>query len=571
MNRTSNVIMNTLMNLSAYFERFFSAFLCQPIGFLALPGLLVLTSCNKAENTSSETSYTKESLNSFPQPNEEANERSYFPKTQDQIGVGYRVFHNKLESVVSKMVVEPSSDWLLLTGLELRKTHPHAEFGLKHAKEELYLVLVPEYIDELSVDVYTELNLYNLEKILGNLGTHTRSFKRIPATIADRTVDFTHYSLLRGEVPLQWFLGIFSEAGNAYQILGWGHGADIESIFKKIQSAGEFIEFMPTEKVAALQEILKKREGIQDDIGIDWCFRNDLYQDFEYHFTWKKPKAHWLVKGGKAAYAENEDSRMSCRELVSNLRMQVIPEKACCTGLDEFHKNVSTTLLGEFDGAIELNLDGHEALESNGLVKDDLFSNQFKIVSTIRNGNAYQIVFWGLPGIMEKNGPLIKEALAGFQFPKTLKTIEQSSSSFKDHRMGYSLKIKGEWDIIENVPAKVQDFGSGVSFKDSNQSVQIIAFNTQDFRQDVDRFLNHLIQSVHGEVFATDTLSKPESGEVQFAGMHWKEQLWTQAKNTVRVYTTRRGNTVYFVSIVEREGDAKSLLSEVCSSLQFLE
>lgn len=497
--------------------------------------------------------------------------RSSLTVVPDHFGVGYRVQDNKLQSVVSKMVVTPSNDWLLLTGDELWKTHPHAEFGLKHVKEELYLVVVPEEIDDLSVDLYTELNVYNLEKILGNLGSHKRSLIRFPGKIAGRDLEFTHYSLERGNLPMQWFLGVFSEGGKAYQILGWSLGEEFESIFKKIQSAGQFINFLSDNEVIALQKELQKRHYLRDDVGINWSFRNGHYKDFDYYFSWKQSKANWLLKAGKAAYAENEDSRISCRELVSNLRMQVIPEKACCTGLEEFHKNVSRTLLGDSVEAIEIILDEHDALESNGLVQDDLYSNQFKIVSTIRNGNAYQIVFWGLPGIMQKNRELIQEALAGFEFPKTLKIQEKTPASFLDHRMGYSLKIPGEWEVTENTPRHIQDFGSGVMFSNANQNIQVMAFNSRKIGQNVDFFISNLIQSSLRANFASFTFSKPKSREVEMGDQKWKERYWYRGDDSVSFLSTQVGSTAFIVSLGARNEDGKALLSTVQSGFQFLE
>ena len=488
----------------------------------------------------------------------------------DHYGVGYRVENNTLQSVVSQMVVKPSSEWVLLNGVELWKTHPHAEFGLKHVSEELYLVVVPEEIDDLSLGSYTELNNYNLEQILGNIGSQKRSLITFPGKIAGRDLDFTHYSLETGNVPMQWFLGVLSEAGKAYQILGWGLGTDFESIFEKIQSAGEFMDFLSSEEVLKLDAKLKNRGDVQDDVGADWSLQNGHYKDFDYYFTWQKPQAHWLLKGGKAAYTENEDSRISCRELVTNLRMQVIPEKACCTGLEEFHKNVTSNLLGDSVEAIEIVLDGHEALESNGLVHDDLFSNQFKVISTIRNGNAYQIVFWGLPGIMLKNSDLIREALAGFRFPKTLKTQEQTPTSFIDHRMGYSLKVPGKWEISENTPSHIKDFGSGVMFANENENIQVMAFHSSKFAQNVDFFISNLIQFSLRANFASFTYSKPKSREVVMAGLKWKERYWYRGEDAVAFLSTQIGNRVYIISLGERDGDAIDLFKKVQTGLLLL-
>ena len=513
----------------------------------------------------------KEFRDNFVIEEGEVQTRSSSGIVADFNGVGHRVRDNLFESVISGMSATSTKDWSLMIGAELKQSHDSAEFGLKNTKLNMYFVVVPELISGMPKDAYAHHVSRVFSEVVAEQGKAEKSNRTIPVSIGGKIVEFTHYTVTE-PVTMQWYFGVTFHDQKAYQFLSWSLSQNKEASLQALQNACQQVQYLTPNEIGKLDQQLRASPETEDDVGPDWCVRNGVYRDFTFGFTWEKPKGYWETKAGDEAVMENSDARISCHDAFNNISMQVIPEEGGGSSLGEYHKLVTRALFKRPVDLKRRNLDSVEALESEGVVLIDDLNLEYKLITTIRNNYAYQILIWGMEGSLEKLNDQMEDVIAGFRFPgPRLVPSFKSDTSYTDYRLGYSLNLPGNWTILENAPETIRAVGSGVEFRNARQEILVIAMNSVEPGQDASFIIDDLISTTLKANFSKFSNAKPVIKFHNFQGLEWKEHYWSGSIESVAFLTAVRGRTMYILTIVERFGKARKLIASVTEELRMLE
>ena len=492
-------------------------------------------------------------------------------KVRDFDGVGHRIRDNVFQSVISGMSATSTREWALMIGAELKKSHDSAEFGFKNPKKNMSFVTIPESLNGMTKETYREFVVTTFEEILQEQGSYNKSEQSMPIKIDGKEVVFYHYEVT-GNFYMQWYYGIVFHGVRGYQFMCWGLSKDRQEMNDGLRQVCQQIHFIPVDELKSLENELLALPDPEDKVGLKWCLRNGVYRDFEFGFRWKKPKGFWTIHAGDSAVRENVDSRISCHDASINLSLQVLPEEAGNRSLGEFHKLVSRALFRKPVDMQRSKLGGLEAMESVGVVRMQNLNLDYKLLTTLREGIAYQVVIWGMQGALEKQKKQIEEVIAGFEFAdRPLASTEKGNSSYTDHRLGYHLGLSGEWTVEESTPPHIRSLGSGVQFSKSNKSVQVLAIKSLEPGQDSSFLLDDLINSSLKANFSSLKNAKPIIKNHQFSGNDWKEYYWSGRLESVSFLSSIRGNTLYLLTIAERFGKARKLVEEVVEEFELLD
>jgi hypothetical protein len=471
--------------------------------------------------------------------------------THDVRGVGWRIQGGVYQDAANGVEVRPPEGWRLVVGTELNVMNDSACVGLISADPDAYVILIVERARGVDREAFLAKLRANVAESSG--GSPTGS--AVPDVVGGREFAMRTHRVSRGASVLLHH-GARIDGDRAVQVQAWHVEGVAARVRPRLVAAYAAIRFLDEPSRAALAKDLLAAEDPQDLVGPGYSLRRGVLQDFEHRFTWTKPAGFWEVTAGQEARAGNPDTTVSLAEVSLGLQGQVIAEEMEGVGPLEFH-NFLLERLEPKDPLPEptrLDLDGTEALFTE--VRPGILDlpMRYAVTSVVKEGRAYQLLFWGLEGNVETTRPNLLAAVRAFRFPPGLVTKERRADVFVDHRLGWRLRRPAGpgWRFTDATPPGIAAAGTVVVYEGPG-SVVGGAFSLQTEEQD-ERFIRDMILNLVRQR-GTENAAEASESNATLAGLPARRIALSGTKPMV-VLLAQRGRRFYLLVVETRPGAA---------------
>lgn len=490
----------------------------------------------------------------------------------DAEGVGWLVRDGVFASAALGVGVRPVGGWGLAVGAELEEMNGDAEVGLVHSVPDVYMVLIVERAVGVDKQAYAERAMMswaegmdpqpNGKQLKAKIGSHDVAFR-----------GFRHGT----QAEFAFMKGVFFHGDLCMQVLFWYAVSNQETALAVIPSGIGSLELLPDEARRRVADQLERGPDPENQVGAGFALRRGLYRDFEAGFTFRKPAAaYWRVHAGSGARARNADARLYMEHPTLGLSALVIVEPQGEFTAASFHKVVTGAMFGEDAPAVKqggqpVTLDGGPALASESNLETDGLALRYVVVTTLRNGFAYQFIVYGLEPNVRASRDAITDVVRGFGFDPSLKAQILGDGGVEDIRLGFAFHpdLPG-WRHREMTPESVAPIGSFHAWMQRDGGIMVIALCAMQPGQDGAWFRN-IMANVAKQKFGAILGSSPAASKSTLAGLPADLQTWRAGMNTNEMYLVTRDRTFYAVVFMHKNGFSRQRLDALKSAFRLID
>jgi len=465
--------------------------------------------------------------------------------------IGQRVVDGRFESAVGQLVVTPTNEWELVVGDELEEMDEEAEIGFKNIPAGLYLTVTVESVLDEYRTAYRQDMITRFRESYEGL----EEKKSVWLKVSGEEIEFIQFVVQSG-LSSRFLSGVYFYDGRAYTMTGWWVDGQPGDPQEALATGLNQIQFLSEAQTVKLTQEMLSQVDPEHKIGPEWSLRNGVYRDFEFGMIWKKPRGFWQLTTGTAAQEFDEDARIIALEKRLGLYMQVDITPVAESTLYQHHRTAMQTFFENQVSVKQTEIAGQPALASN----EAFGEGQWKrlLITTIRNGHAFQVWFWGPSETMANSESEVVDALTGFAFPgPKLKASDQTNNSFVDHRVGFQLALpKSDWQVSEGDFRNIRSVGNDVWFQQGKRGVRVYGLTIEG--RDPDSVMRIMNEALKGS-FSLLTESEPSISHPQFAGISWTQQNFSDGSLVRGLLTGALGNSAFGIFVQNPRGGTDML------------
>ncbi len=497
--------------------------------------------------------------------------------TPDLDAVGYRVRDGEFSSSVYRFSAIAPDGWRLLVGGEIAQLNPDAIVGMASTDSTTYLAIIPEYVGSHGRESSIErMKSGHKESLRSEYGID-QQLEPVEITVLDRPVAFVG-TRTSSSPQMEFYYGVDLLDDLSIQYIGWSLATSNEDSpepsLKKLKTAFESLNLLDEELIEALRREELSQPDKQNSVGIDFSLSHGIYRDFAAGIIWKKPEGFWRIRTGDMA----GDAELFSQELLSGVNLMLLAEHASGLSPEEFHTLAASNIIGDSETEAEpqsVRVDTNEGLLTIANINVDGMPLSYRIITTIRNETAFQVVFWGYQGQLQSAANVVAAALAGFSFPSSpMQPFTLHDSGFLSLRMGVRCYLKGEgWKSKDSTPSHLRSLAKMVTLKRLHQEVTIGAIGLPPDSPANTSFLDEMMTNVLQTNFSKFVGQSPEASIVQLGGLTGiksKRRSWSDGNDSISFVVANRNNMIYFLITVDRSGSGAELFSSTLEGFRFV-
>nr|MDJ0523124.1 hypothetical protein [Planctomycetota bacterium] len=498
--------------------------------------------------------------------------RSTKRKVPDAEGVGWLVRDGVFKSAALQVAVEPRGGWRVTVGGELESMNADAEVGLLHSVPDVYMVLLVERAAGVDKKAFAKSTMNSWEE-----GTDPKPNGRtLKARIGTHEVTFRGFT--PGANPEFEFLkAVFFQDDLCMQVLFWYAASNRKEALAVIPDGVASLKLLSDVETQAVAKELRSGPDPENQVGSGFSLRRGVYRDFEGKFIFRKPPGeYWRVHAGMGARARNADARIYMEHPTLGISGLVIFEPKAQFTADTFHRAVAGAMFGEDTPVVKkggrpVTVDGGQALATRGNIASEGLELRYHLVTTIRNGLAYQVILYGLERNVRASTKAIEAVLGSFRFDPKLEAQVIEDEGIQDVRFGFAFKPGLDGFPHRDVtPPSMAAIGAFHTWASRDGAVMLLALCAMQPGQDADWFRNLMAQTAK-QRFGAILRSTPSTSETTVAGLTALRQSWPEGANTNDIILVTRDRTFYALFLMRRQGFTPEQIKAITGSFRLLD
>ncbi|MBW2524734.1 MAG: hypothetical protein JRI23_11185 [Deltaproteobacteria bacterium] len=475
----------------------------------------------------------------------------------DARGVGWQLVDGVLHSALVGAKVKPPEGWQLLVGPSLLQVDLEAAAGLRRDNPEVVIHLRNEpvparrrvaLLDRLAKQLEVDLKL-------------PAPPERVSFELGGEALPMLRYAVDKRVV----FHGVRMRGDHAVHVVAYHPAADAARGQGQIGSGLAAISLLSDQEQASLTKVLADGPAEPSAVGPSFAIRGGKYLDFEWQLSWKKPEGFWRLAVGEMARQVNRDALLYAHEPRLGLHALLIVEPTQSATLDDYHTKVTErlqALVGLNAKAAEPTaVDEVEARVSEGDAGAADRRLRYRVVTTVHDDRAVQLLVWGWPEIMAARAEQVTAAVQGLTLQAPLPKTEQRAGIYRDFRMGFELQPPEGWEHQDLTPPELAPQGTFVRWGRDGRWVAVLAVSAAEVGNDPQWLVGWIAQQIQDEVGRL-TRGALQGGTVTVAGRTAQRMSWAASLQQVDGLVLRHGATIFALLSVDRSPDARDLLSQ---------
>jgi hypothetical protein len=473
----------------------------------------------------------------------------------DAAGVGWHVKDGTFASAVSGLRVKAPEGARLLLGGELRALNADAEVGFVSRSPSMSMVVVSER-DGGEPGALSERLTEDFKKQLKAVAPFP-----FEANWFGTKRSLTHYrSGQRSHVH-----GVHVQAGRVYQISAEYLVADSDEAQELIRECLSGMQLMVAADRKKLSGELVESARSFTEIGEHFATRGGVYRDFTRGIAWTLPKGLWRVRAGRDVKRINHDAALYMDNPELGLFALVIIDERGELKAASYHKRVVDSMgarvgFASFDDAKEKvsKLGDEKALLNEGTATVRGTQYQYRVVTSLRDDSAVQLLVWGRPGDFRASRAQVKAVQQGLRFDVGIKAIERTTAVYRNHRLGFEVNLPPVWRFEDLTRPELTPVGRFVRWETRGRWIGVLAVHLPDHGFEQGWLVDYLEQLLRDE-YANIARGPREESEGSLAGASARHLSWSAPLQRVDAMLTVRGRVAYVVLAVDNGDEAFEL------------
>lgn len=485
--------------------------------------------------------------------------RAHQTPAADQYGIDWRIRGNEYQNLSFQFQVQLAEGWRFGSITEQQMLAVDSEVALYHQELSLTQVYFAEVIRAGSPEAAWAGNeerfarLINMESVqpgesirIGDWEGRLFQYRDVETGMGKSDFALLQLADAQGEMCLQ-------------VRTTWPSNRRLVAEEKLRESLG-FLRALTRHEMALLRQELVNHDP-DNSVGTDFSLRAGLYQDFQYGFTFRRPKeGPWRLKAGLEAQALNPLARLVATCPSQGISLLVIPERITDEFSDEDYHEFLLARMAPGTIASDLNIGNQKFKVSEFDIAIEGIPLRYCLTTTRVKDRFIQVLFTGVQSMMQGVRDKLPEILGGLTLPQSeLVPHLLTSERYLDFRLGFSLTnstLGGELEI-EALPYGLGTFASGVSLTNSQGACLVLACCNRDFND------KYLVQTML-ETSGTSGFNLQDTRETDdsLAGLPAKrvDSFGRRAGRDVAVTicVIHRGATVYALAVFRESSGSQT-------------
>lgn len=446
----------------------------------------------------------------------------------------------------------PTENLSMMGQLELTIINEDATAGVANVNDDFHQIYLVEPKGDMDEDKFLEIIYTGISEQMEG--------KPIPepTTVNCGGVTAKQFLFQRVETEGAFFdftFTLFFHDGFFYRIQSWWP-SDTTGLSTDLQKESlTMFEWISDQEVEQLETELASVDS-NNAVGLEFCMRNGLFQDFEYGYSLRLPDGIWQVSTGDSSTFRSEDSRAIFNEARDGVQITLVPEQLDITHA-KYHNILSQNLgIPDSNAARTVKHPDGDILVSahNELTNGTPIS--YRLVTAQRGQRCVQLLMTCLQSLEANLDRRLPEIIEGFSFPEhSIQKVQGGGQVLIDNRLGYKLAVPNAWAQKPTASKEFESVGSLVVYANNEAGFGVVAI-CLDSEIDEEILIDAMAKN-SGITFdprtrkeSTSTLGSVPAKLVQMSGRINRESVF------IKIWIGNRGNTQY-VFFVHGESGSK--------------
>jgi len=475
----------------------------------------------------------------------------------DSVGPGWRIADGVLESAIAGIRLQPAKGWGLLLGPRLQRDDPEAVAGLIFPDPEIIIHLRNE-------PVPPSRRIGLLERVAKQAQEELKlpaAPDREAAEIAGQKLQLLRYRT----GPHVVHHGVLVSGDRGLHVVARYHGGDAARAAAALAAGLSGISLLSDEESAKLAEDLAETSSSQSIVGSDFAIRAGKYRNFKWRFGWTKPEGFWRMVPAPAARQVNRDAVLYVQAPRLGLHGLLIAEPARGLKVAAYHTRVTDRMAALVGFAAKpaepMAIDEVEGLTSEGDAGSMDRRLRYRVVTTVQDDRAIQLLVWGWPELMRAHSKQVAAVAEGIELQAISSAVEQRSGVYRDLRMGFEIQPPADWAQEDLTPEELAPRGTFVRWGRDGQWVAVLAASVLEPGSDDDWLVGFIEQALRDEIGPIGR-GPLQRATVSVAARSARHLSWSSPVHRIDALLLRSGNTVFGLLAVDQGSTGFDLLNE---------
>jgi hypothetical protein len=477
--------------------------------------------------------------------------------------VGWLITKGAWKSAAYGIEIQPTDDWRLVYGAELREWNSLAAIGMIDADSSSRLTLQFERIDKKHRGIWNKLTF---ERFASELAERREA---ILANFAGHEIELRVYDPAPGgdgSAPgMRTLIGCETRTDLCVQFRIDYPIARESVALENLSQAFASMRLMEHEETRSIDARVKSAFSEPNQVGDGYSLRSGVYRDFRLGLAWKRPTTEWEIETGQAAIERLPDAVLAFHNPYWSLRGAVVPTPKQSVQSEGWHRQV----LGQTFASMrtEITESGHSVqlgdltgrcsgvlptLESSPI--------EYRVLTATNDSWAFKILLWGPPSSFKLAQDEVAALLKSFTISASPNSaVVTSTGAMYDDRLGFQLLSPGDdWDLNHEGEERFWPAGALAEWSRGEEDCfGVIAISGLSEGEDP-TFLASLVRSALPDSYADWLRAAPDVREVYFCGQASREISWDRVGRKVSFWTIAREETLYLVYATDDLGELDS-------------